>query len=72
MTPKEKAEDLFKKMNGFRTSYAHRVKCAKIAVDETIGLIHSNWSKADNFMDRIEYYEQVKTELDKLKLKKNK
>ncbi len=67
MNPKEKAKDLFDKMNGFRISYAHRIKCAKIAVDEImkVGQVEQH---PEYYND--EYWNEVKAELDKLAVKK--
>jgi len=67
MTAPEKAKELFDKMNGFRISYAHRVKCAKVAVDEVIkvGQLEQHPEYYDN-----DFWHEVKTELDKLSVKK--
>jgi hypothetical protein len=62
MSPAEKAKELFDKMNGFRISYAHRVKCAKIVVDEILSVLFQH--------HEIDYWKEVKTELDKLAVKK--
>ena len=71
MTPAEKAKDLFDKMNGFRITHAHRIKCAKIVVDEIDRVFLESTSKDDPYKDlqSLEYWQQVKTELDKLKKK---
>ena len=67
MTPKEKAEDLFKKMNGFRISYAHRKKCALIVVDE---IISSELNKQMPSISYCEWWKEVKEEINKLGIKK--
>lgn len=66
MTPKEKAEELFNKMKGFRVKHSHSKKCAKIAVEELLDVLGGAgvYSFAD---DKVaEYWNQVKTEIEKL------
>jgi len=69
MTPKEKAEELFEKFNNPDTThhpYVHNAQqCALISVDEILRLnvfdyYYSDWSC------RIEYWQEVKQELEKL------
>lgn len=62
MNPTEKAKELFDKMNGFRITHAHRIKCAKIVCDEVISLEFDN-------IYTCKYWKEVKVELDKLKKK---
>ncbi len=69
MTPKEKAKELVKKMHIesdiiYVMSKAQAKKCALIAVDEIIEAIKI----ADNitFMYVIDYYKEVKQEIEKL------
>lgn len=57
MTPAEKAQGLFDKMNGFRITHAHRIKCAKVLCDEIIVISDSPTGG---------YWFEVKTELAKL------
>lgn len=66
MTPLEKAKDLFDKMNGFRVTHAHRIKCAKICVDQI--MYHVGWNDIPK-EDKDNYWPDVKKELDKLKKK---
>jgi hypothetical protein len=76
MTPQEKAKELFNKMSIQTYSYqpyagAHYSeeeigyeagkKCALIAVDEII-----NYLEVDGFSTQINYWEQVKQEIEKL------
>lgn len=61
-SPAEKALYLFNKMNGFRISYAHRVKCAKVLVDEMIN--------TTELYAEVNYWQGVRVELDKLAVKK--
>lgn len=71
MIPTEKAKELFDKMNGFRISHSHRIKCAKVACDEILNLP----SLIDGRMivviaEDYQYWQEVKVELDKLGKKK--
>lgn len=69
MTPQEKAQELIKKYDcgGLETFAGHSVKkiakqCALIAVDEILSkrlVAHLPWQE-------VEYWEQVKTEIEKL------
>lgn len=66
MTPKDKAIEL---VNKYLQIYDGRViqakQCALIAVDEIIKLLYS--LKLGNALsEEIEYYEEVKTEIEKL------
>ncbi len=70
MTSTEKAQELFTKMNGFRISYAHRVKCAKIVVDEIDIILQKNNDDPYGNMESLQYWQDVKSELDKLGVKK--
>ena len=70
MTPKEKAEELVKKMfnvdlecenEAMCMLYPHAVRCALIAVDEII-----NYLEVDGFSTQIKYWQEVKQEIEKL------
>ena len=62
MTPEEeKAKELFDKMNGFRITHAHRIKCAKIVCDEA--MIALRWDEVTNLDN---FWPDVKIALDKL------
>jgi hypothetical protein len=69
MQPKEKAKELydkFKKETDGIAGYNYdsvNIKCALIAVDECIKAVESDWS----FMEiRMEYWQKVKQEIEKL------
>jgi hypothetical protein len=79
MTPKEKAEELVKKMYAVRSGSVSMItlhfakQCALIAVDE---IIKANPYKWVSFMDQytetvltsnIQYWQEVKQELEKIK-----
>ena len=73
ITSTQKAKELFEKMNGFRITHAHRIKCAKIVCDEiikcdmeSICLNDGSWTHPE------EFWTEVKTELDKLAKPKKK
>jgi hypothetical protein len=66
MTPKEKAEELFNKMKGFRVKHTHSKKCALIAVEEIEKAIDFDWIEVQNLESEHRYWEQVKEELKKL------
>ncbi len=73
MTASEKAKYLFDKMGGFRISYAHRIKCAKVVVDEIIVNVDATtlYHKENLVIPfNKEYWQEVKLELDKLAVKK--
>jgi hypothetical protein len=73
MTPKEKAKDLFNKfiefaqdwdeLDGYIVNKYNAKQCALIAVDEIIeALSFHSWQNRNE----IEYYEEVKQEIEKL------
>ena len=73
MTPKEKAKELVEKLKELRnySSYAYSLcnstvtQCAIIAVDEIIKNLH--WLEDSiNFDKAIKFWQEVKTELNKL------
>ena len=69
MTPKEKANELFNKMKGFRVKHTHSKKCASIAVDEII-LALTEYGKTSlelqNMDSEFRYWDQVKEEIQNL------
>jgi hypothetical protein len=74
MTPKEKAEYLIEKYYQkspelFGTSKAmfYAKQCALICVDEIISImITFNGREIENNIDKINFWQQVKTEIEKL------
>lgn len=67
MTPKEKAIELFDKYDSFLYKEYNNLeakKCALIAVDEIIKSAYSMYEK--QFLNSKEYWEEVKTEIEKL------
>ena len=67
MTPTDKAKELFDKMNGYRISYAHRIKCAKVAIDQILNLPSLMEGRMIVVVSEdYKYWTEVKTELDKL------
>jgi hypothetical protein len=76
MTPKEKAEELYIKYNSMNLYFnhydfrqqalrSHTKQCALLAVDEIIANIEPS-VLMDVIAARIEYWQQVKTELEHL------
>lgn len=63
MTPKEKANELVDKMHDWFIDYGQAKGCAVIAVDELIEALHEH-----HWQNRliIDYWEEVKHELEKL------
>jgi hypothetical protein len=74
MTPKEKADDLVKKMYAVHSNTASDItlyfakQCALIAVDEICEILEDNGFTFIEYHDRttIEYWLQVKQEIEKL------
>jgi hypothetical protein len=74
MTPKEKAEELVKKMYAVHSNSASDItlmfakQCALIAVDEICEILEDNGFSFIEYHDRttIEYWLQVKEEIEKL------
>ena len=74
MTPKEKADDLVKKMYAVHSNSASDItlyfakQCALIAVDEICEILEDNGFTFIEYHDRttIEYWLQVKQEIEKL------
>jgi hypothetical protein len=67
MTPKEKAEQLVSKMLkevGYDTDIA--IPCALIAVDE---ILHSLSYKMSSNIEELDYYNEVRQEIENLKTK---
>lgn len=66
MTPKEKAKELFDKYQiaGSQWYVDTTKKCALIAVDEIIEAIDWHYYETPN--NEIEYWEEVKHEIEKL------
>ena len=67
MTPKEKAQELIKKMGDeAKRFYTWEVKaCALIAVDEIIRELNENFDTLYSF-ERVEYWQKVKQEIENL------
>jgi hypothetical protein len=71
MTPKEKAEWLIKQFMPYQDDYYNdeprdgAISCALIAVDECIELL-LNINPHMAFPQQVEYWQEVKHELDKL------
>ena len=70
MTPKEKAEELYKKMYTVHSNiYPSSAKqCALIAVDEIDDIYQKLTPKDDTycFLLELEYWQEVKQEIEKL------
>ena len=71
MIPKEKAQylvDKFKKINEDYIDNYQSIPCALIAVEEIIKVFNpENWGlEMDNAFESIEYWKEVKTEIEKL------
>ena len=75
MTPKEKAEELLKKMlsknpniqDGISSIDTIQAKlCALVAVDEIINAIDFDWMEVQNLDSQHRYWEEVKREIEKL------
>jgi hypothetical protein len=70
MTPKEKADDLVKKMYAVHSNTASDItlyfakQCALIAVDEIMKAV--GWEEMELGVDRDNYWEEVKQEIEKL------
>lgn len=65
MTPKEKAQELVDKYYYYVGSVLEQKQCALIAVDEVVAQIEPSVSM-DVISARIEYWQQVKQEIEKL------
>lgn len=70
MTPKEKAKELYNKFNchvsqrdffGDNVEHTNTKKCVLIAVDEML-----NYLKVDGFSTQIDYWIEVKQEIEDL------
>jgi hypothetical protein len=68
MTPKEKAEDLFDKFCSITGLFTEAKQCALIAVDEIINNFGTRTTGQEFYTEyrAVEYYQQVKTEIEKL------
>lgn len=64
MTSAEKAADLFAKMKGFRVKHSHAKKCAIVACDE---IIKESQQYVSQLYHRVEYWQEVRSELEKIK-----
>lgn len=59
MTAKEKAKELFDKMDSVSLTTHAAQQCALIAIDEILEATNDDWS-------HHEYWQEVKTEIEKL------
>jgi hypothetical protein len=67
MTPKEKAKELFDKFSNVPLLDDYEAKqCALIAVDEILNLMINNFKWDINYNGNIEYWQQVKQEIQAL------
>jgi hypothetical protein len=68
-TPKEKAEQMFNDMKGFRVKHIHSKKCAIKAVIEVISALEEYGKttfELQNMESEFRWWDEVKTELEKL------
>jgi hypothetical protein len=66
MTPKEKADELIRKMTvDFSIEFEQSKLCALIAVDEILDVDCFDMSE-EHFDNHIEYWKEVKQEINKL------
>ena len=68
-TPKEKAIELYNKFrdaNGTMVANGYAKKQAVICVDEIISTIKIDYMRVQNRMQTVAYWQEVKTELNKL------
>jgi len=71
MTPKEKAIELFNKMDMIIYTdqdnwKSQCIRCALVAVDEIIEAIDFDWMEVQNLDSEHRYWLQVKQEIEKL------
>jgi hypothetical protein len=68
MTPKEKAEELFEAMKGFRVKHTHSKKCARVAVEQ-IELALTNYGATSDELQNMDsewrFWQSVTNELNK-------
>jgi len=64
MNSKEKAEDLFNKMKGFRVKHTHSRKCALVAAKELRGICPAvdavYWNTVIQNLERMEFGKKKK------------
>lgn len=65
MTPKEKAENLFNRYYAITGPFTEAKQCAVIAVDEVIDIL-SLLPYGMEYLSHIDYWEEVKEEIEKL------
>jgi hypothetical protein len=68
MTPKEKAEEIYYKFTTYAPLHSNNKQCALIAVDEILnnfGIRVEDKTHYCNYLT-IQYYEEVKQEIEKL------
>jgi hypothetical protein len=67
MTPKEKAEQMFNDMKGFRVKHIHSKKCATKAVIEVILALEEYGKSTDelqNMESEFRWWQEVKKEIE--------
>ncbi len=70
--PKEKAQEMYNSMKGFRVTNVHRKKCARVAIEKIIdNLVELSEMTSDVFIKgwlgtEAGCWEDVKNELEKL------
>lgn len=66
MTPKEKAKELFTKFSANTVHYDAAKQCALIAVNEILNLSKIASLRRDYIYMELEYWEEVKQQIEKL------
>jgi hypothetical protein len=74
LPPKEKAEELFNQMKGFRVKYSHSKKCGLVALrmliqsSPSLPILSNSGNYFDNITESTEYWKQVEVEFMKIKV----
>lgn len=66
MTPQEKAKELVDRYCKMESHCDDAIECALIAVDEINKAIDFDWMEVQNLESQHRFWEQVKTEIEKL------
>ena len=66
MTAKEEAKELYYKFTCVAPLHSDNKECALIAVDEILELLYFLSDCSQNLVDKRDYYEEIKQEIEKL------
>jgi len=74
LAPKERAEEIFNQMKGFRVKHSHSKKCGLFAIrmliesSPSLPILSDAGNYCDDISESTEYWKQVEIEFEKIKV----